>query len=93
MAEKEEKEENEQMVNEEDEQGNILVYPAWSKKNAPKDKQNKWEVPRIQTGLRPILIHAGCFSVDSAAANEAPSTPGGRGRVQASRKRFVTYYD
>ena len=45
MAEKEEKEENEQMVNEEDEQGNILVYPAWSKKNAPKDKQNKWEVP------------------------------------------------
>ncbi|MCK9587208.1 MAG: hypothetical protein PHD17_02925 [Methanothrix soehngenii] len=41
----EEKEENEQMVNEEDEQGNILVYPAWSKKNAPKDKQNKWEVP------------------------------------------------
>jgi len=45
MAEKEEKEENEQMVNEEDEQGNILVYPAWSKKNAPKDKQSKWEVP------------------------------------------------
>ena len=41
----EEKEENEQMVNEEDEQGNISVYPAWSKKNAPKDKQNKWEVP------------------------------------------------
>jgi hypothetical protein len=45
MAEKEEKEESEQMVNEEDEHGNILVYPAWSKKNAPKDKQNKWEVP------------------------------------------------
>jgi len=31
--------------NEEDEQGNILVYPAWSKKNAPKDEQSKWEVP------------------------------------------------
>jgi hypothetical protein len=45
MAEKEEKEENEQMVNEEDEQGNILVYPAWSKKNAPKDEQSKWDVP------------------------------------------------
>jgi hypothetical protein len=38
-------EENEQTVREEDQQGNILVYPAWTKKNAPKDAQNKWEVP------------------------------------------------
>ena len=27
----------EQMVHEEDEQGNILVYPAWSKKKGPRD--------------------------------------------------------
>lgn len=47
MAEEEEKEkeEKEQLVHEEDEQGNVLVYPAWSRKNAPKDKQNRWEVP------------------------------------------------
>lgn len=45
MAEEEENEQKEQMVHEEDEQGNILVYPAWSKKNVPKDKQSKWEVP------------------------------------------------
>ena len=45
MAEKEEKEENEQMVNEEDEQGNILVDPAWSEINAPKAEKSKWEVP------------------------------------------------
>jgi hypothetical protein len=32
------------MIHEEDEQGNILTYPAWSKKNVPKDQQNKWEV-------------------------------------------------
>ena len=38
-------EEKEQPVREEDEQGNILVYPVWTKKNAPKDKQDKWEVP------------------------------------------------
>jgi hypothetical protein len=38
-------EEEEQVVREEDEYGNVLVYPAWSKKNAPKDGQNKWEVP------------------------------------------------
>jgi len=33
------------MIHEEDEQGNILIYPAWSKKNAPKDRKEKWEVP------------------------------------------------
>jgi len=38
-------EEKEQTIREEDEQGNILIYPAWTKKNTPKDKQNKWEVP------------------------------------------------
>lgn len=38
-------EEKEQVVKEEDEQGNILVYPAWSRKNAPKEQQSKWEVP------------------------------------------------
>jgi hypothetical protein len=41
----EEKEQKEPMVHEEDEYGNILIYPNWSKKNAPKDQQNKWEVP------------------------------------------------
>jgi hypothetical protein len=39
------REDNEETIREEDEHGNILVYPAWSKKNAPKDSQNKWEVP------------------------------------------------
>jgi hypothetical protein len=38
-------EEKEQTVHEEDDQGNIIVYPAWNKKNAPKDNQDKWEVP------------------------------------------------
>jgi hypothetical protein len=38
-------EEKEPMIQEEDEQGNILIYPAWSKKNAPKDQQNEWDVP------------------------------------------------
>lgn len=38
-------EEKEQTIQEEDEHGNILIYPAWSKKNAPKDSQSKWEVP------------------------------------------------
>jgi hypothetical protein len=38
-------EEKEQTIREEDEQGNIIAYPAWTKKNAPEDKQNKWEVP------------------------------------------------
>jgi hypothetical protein len=38
-------EEKEQPIKEEDEHGNILVYPAWSKKNAPKDRQDKWEIP------------------------------------------------
>jgi hypothetical protein len=38
-------EEKEPMIQEEDEQGNLLTYPTWSKKNAPKGQQNKWEVP------------------------------------------------
>jgi len=38
-------EEKVQMIHEEDEYGNILVYPAWSKKTVPKEKQDKWEVP------------------------------------------------
>jgi len=38
-------EEKEPMIQEEDEQGNLLIYPTWSKKNAPKEPQNKWEVP------------------------------------------------
>lgn len=38
-------EEDVQTIREEDEHGGILVYPAWSKKNAPEDKQNKWEIP------------------------------------------------
>jgi len=38
-------EEKEQTIREEDEYGNILIYPAWTKKIAPKEKQNKWEVP------------------------------------------------
>ena len=37
--------EKEQTIREEDEHGNILIYPAWSKKNAPKESQSKWEVP------------------------------------------------
>jgi hypothetical protein len=41
----EEKEQKEPMIHEEDEYGNILIYPNWSKKNAPKEQQNKWEVP------------------------------------------------
>jgi len=38
-------EESEKMIREEDDKGNIIVYPAWTKKNAPKDAQNKWEAP------------------------------------------------
>jgi hypothetical protein len=38
-------EEKEQTVHEEDDQVNILVYPAWNKKNALEDKKDKWEVP------------------------------------------------
>ena len=38
-------EEKEQIITEEDEQGNVLVYPAWSKKNSPEDRRDKWEVP------------------------------------------------
>jgi len=38
-------EEKEQTVHEEIDPGNILVYPVWNKKNAPKEKQNTWEVP------------------------------------------------
>lgn len=44
-AEKDQKEEKEQMIQEEDEYGTILTYPNWSKKNAPKEQQSKWEVP------------------------------------------------
>jgi hypothetical protein len=43
--EKEQKEEKEQMVQEEDEYGTIFTYPNWSKKNAPKEQQSKWEIP------------------------------------------------
>jgi hypothetical protein len=45
LEEKEQKEEKEQMIREEDEYGTILTYPNWSKKNAPKEQQSKWEVP------------------------------------------------
>ena len=38
-------EEKEQIIQEEDEQGNILSYPVWSTKNVPKERQDKWEVP------------------------------------------------
>ncbi|GEM_PF-423013 len=38
-------EEKEEYIREEDEFGNIIVYPAWSKKNAPKENRNKWDVP------------------------------------------------
>jgi len=38
-------EEKEQIIREEDEHGSIISYPVWSKKNAPKESQNKWEVP------------------------------------------------
>lgn len=38
-------EETVQTVREEDDQGNILAYPVWNKKNAPKDNQDKREVP------------------------------------------------
>jgi len=38
-------EKNDQIIQEEDEHGNLLVYPVWSKKNAPEDRQDKWEVP------------------------------------------------
>jgi len=37
--------EYEQVIRVEDEYGNILIYSDWSKKNSPKDEQNKWEVP------------------------------------------------
>lgn len=33
-------EEKDQIIREEDDQGNILSYPAWNKKNALKDNQN-----------------------------------------------------
>lgn len=45
QEEREQKEEKEQMIQEEDEYGTILTYPNWSKKNAPKEQQSKWEVP------------------------------------------------
>ncbi len=37
--------EEKELIQEEDEQGNILIYPAWMKKNVPKEGQDKWEVP------------------------------------------------
>ncbi|HSD58982.1 MAG TPA: hypothetical protein VLB04_12460 [Methanotrichaceae archaeon] len=37
--------EEKELIQEEDEQGNILIYPAWTKKNVPKERQDKWEVP------------------------------------------------
>jgi|WetSurMetagenome_2_1015567.scaffolds.fasta_scaffold00493_15 hypothetical protein len=43
-GQKEEKEEKKEMIQEEDEYGTILTYPNWSKKNAPKEQQSKWEV-------------------------------------------------
>jgi len=42
---KEEKSEKEQLIHEEDEYGCLLVYPVWSKENAPAEKKSKWEVP------------------------------------------------
>jgi len=44
-GEKEDADEKEQLIQEEDEYGCLLVYPAWSKKNAPAEKMSKWEVP------------------------------------------------
>lgn len=38
-------EEKDQIMQEEDEHGTIMAYPVWSKKNAPKDVQDRWEVP------------------------------------------------
>ncbi|HPT38468.1 MAG TPA: hypothetical protein PLZ44_09275 [Methanothrix sp.] len=38
-------EEKDQIMQEEDEHGTIIAYPVWSKKNAPEDRQNRWEVP------------------------------------------------
>ena len=40
-----EEEKKEVLIREEDGYGNILVYPAWSKKNAPNDGKDKWDVP------------------------------------------------
>ncbi|HNX39002.1 MAG TPA: hypothetical protein PKK11_00355 [Methanothrix sp.] len=37
--------EKEQIIREEDEHGCLLVYPAWSKKNAPAENKSKWDVP------------------------------------------------
>jgi len=45
LGEREEKEEKEEMIREEDEFGNVIIYPGWSKKNAPKERQDKWDVP------------------------------------------------
>jgi hypothetical protein len=33
------------MMQEGDELGNIIHYPVWLKKNAPTERQDKWEVP------------------------------------------------
>jgi hypothetical protein len=45
LGERGEKEEKEEMIREEDEFGNVIIYPAWSKKNAPQERQDKWDVP------------------------------------------------
>ena len=37
-------EEKEEFIQEEDEYWIVPVYPAWSKKNAPKEGKDKWEV-------------------------------------------------
>ena len=44
-GEKGETGEKEEIIREEDEFGNVIMYPAWSKKNAPKEMRNKWDVP------------------------------------------------
>jgi hypothetical protein len=43
--EKEETEEKEEIIREQDEFGNVITYPVWSKKNAPKERQDRWDVP------------------------------------------------
>lgn len=38
-------EQKEEIVREEDEHGVIISFPVWTKKNAPKESQSKWEPP------------------------------------------------
>jgi hypothetical protein len=45
-------EEKEQTIHEEDDQGNILVYPAWTKKNVPKEKNTSGKFPYISDRLQ-----------------------------------------